>query len=304
MRRQLHTVLGVLLLSASSLAWAQTQAMPIKHVDGVTVIRANPEKAVVLDLAILDIVHALDGSVAAVPKAKFPAHMDVYDEDRYAKVGTLFKPDLDAISALSPDLIIVGRRSTPAYADLAKIGPTLNLAFDQQNLVESVAQNTRTLAAVYNRQDQAEPLLKRLDASVKELNKQTARAGKGLLVFTTGGKLISQGPGSRFGVLFKGYGVQPAMTDFPDEGKGVLLTSELLQSLNPDWIYVIDRDAGLGREGVAASELLKTAQVGQTTAGKKKQIVYLDPTNWYLLDGAGLTTMQANVDQLLQALRR
>ncbi len=302
--RLLNLVLAASLVSASSLAWAQADVVQIKHVDGETMVGLNPQKAVVLDLAVLDIVHALGGPVAAVPKANFPAHLAVYDQDRYAKVGTLFKPDLAAIKAMSPDLIIVGRRSTPAYADLAKIGPTLNLAFDQQNLVESVAHTTRTLASLYNKQDQAEPLLQRLEASVKQLNQQTAKAGKGLLVFTTGGKLISQGPDSRFGVLFKGYGVRPAMTDFPDGGKGVPLTPDLLHSLNPDWIYVIDRDAGLGREGVAAGELLKNAQVERTTAGKKQQIVYLDPTNWYVLDGAGLMTMQANVDQLLLALDR
>lgn len=299
--RGLGTVLAATMVSFASLAWAQAPAVPVQHVDGETMVSANPQKAVVMDLGVLDIVHVLDGQVVGVPKANFPTHMAEYNQDRYAKLGTLFEPDLEAIKAVSPDLIIVGRRSAKAYPDLAKIGPTLNLTFDQQNLVDSVAQNTRLVASLYNKQDQAELLLEKLDTSVKELRSLTEKAGKGLLVFTSGGKMISQGPDSRFGVLFKGFGVQPAMTDFP-EGKGIPLTPELLHATNPDWIYVIDRDASLGREGPTAQELLDDAQVAQTTAGKRKQIVYLDPTNWYLLDGAGLTTMQANVEQILVAL--
>src|SRR5690606_23469832 len=112
------------------------------------------------------------------------------------------------------------------------------------------------------KQDVAEPLLAQLDASVKKLQKKTAQAGKGLLVITSGGKAGVQGPDSRFGVLFNDYGVQPAITDFP-EGKGVPLTAELLQSVNPDWIYVLDRDAGLGRSETPAEQLLADAGVGQ-----------------------------------------
>ena len=300
--RRLNIVLAAAaLVAASSLTWAQAPAVPIQHVDGETMVSSNPQKAVVMDLGVLDIVHALGGQVAGVPKANFPEHMAEYGQDRYAKLGTLFEPDFNAIKSLSPDLIIVGRRSAKTYPELAKIGPTLNLTFDQQNLVESVAHNTRTVAALYNKRDQAEVLLEKLDKSVKSLQARTNKAGKGLLVFTSDGKMISQGPDSRFGVLFKGFGVQPAMTDF-SEGKGIPLTPELLQTVNPDWIYVIDRDASLGREGPSAQKLLNDAQVSQTTAGKQEQIVYLDPTNWYLLDGAGLTTMQANVEQLLAAM--
>src|SRR5699024_9473865 len=123
----------------------------------------------------------------------------------------------------------------------------------------------------------------------------TAKAGTGLLVFTTSGKIISQGPDSRFGVLFNDFGVQPAMTEFPD-GRGVALTSELLQSVNPDWIYVLDRDAGLDRHDTPAQQMLDQVNAEQTSAGKHGRIVHLNPYNWYMLDGAGLDALQENVN--------
>ena len=299
--QQLKTAAVATLMCAATAVVAQASTVSITHANGQTDVPSNPQKTVVLDLALLDILHALDVPVAAVSNGRFSGTLAQYGEDSVPKVGSMFEPDVDAIRAIDPDLIIAGRRSTKAYSTFADVAPTINLAFDQQNLVASVTDTTRTLASLYGKQDVANPLLEKLDASVKELHAKTAKAGKGLLVFTTGGKLISQGPESRFGVLFNGFGVQPAMTDFP-EGKGVLLTAESLQELNPDWIYVIDRDASLGKDETPAQQLLTEAQVKKTTAGKKGQVVYLDAANWYMLDGAGLAAMQDNVDQLLQAL--
>lgn len=299
--QHLKTAAVATLMCAATAVVAQASTVSITHANGQTDVPSNPQKTVVLDLALLDILHALDVPVAAVSNGRFSGTLAQYGEDSVPKVGSMFEPDVDAIRAIDPDLIIAGRRSTKAYPTFADVAPTINLSFDQQNLVESVTDTTRTLASLYGKQDIADPLLEKLNASVKELQAKTAKAGKGLLAFTTGGKLISQGPESRFGVLFNGFGVQPAMTDFP-EGKGVLLTAESLQELNPDWIYVIDRDASLGKDETPAQQLLNDAQVEQTTAGKRGQIVYLDATNWYMLDGAGLAAMQDNVDQLLQAL--
>lgn len=298
---QLKTVAVATVMCAATAMTAQASTVSVTHASGQTDVPSNPQKTVVLDLPLLDVMHALDIPVTAVSTGRFSGALAPYGEDSVPKVGSMFEPDADAIRALDPDLIIVGRRSTKAYSTVADIAPTINLAFDQQNLVESVKDTTQTLASLYGKQDVADPLLEKLDASVKELQEKTASAGKGLLVFTTSGKLISQGPESRFGVLFNGFGVQPAMTEFP-EGKGVPLTAETLQELNPDWIYVIDRDASLGRDETPAQQLLDDAQVKQTTAGKTGQIIHLDPFNWYMLDGAGLTAMQENVDQLLQAL--
>lgn len=299
--RSLKLALAASLVSAATLAAAQAGTVTVTHAGKQIELPSDPQTTVVIDLPLLDIVNALDIPVAAVSSGRFEGALEPYGDDSITKVGSMFEPDLDALRAIDPDLVIAGRRSTKAYPAVAEVAPAVNLAFDQQNLVESVKQTTRTLAEIYGKQDVAEPLLEKLDASVKELQEKTAKAGKGLLVFTTKGRMISQGPESRFGVLFNDYGVQPAMTDFP-EGKGVPLTPELLHEVNPDWIYVIDRDASLGQTDTPARDLLEAAHVDQTTAGKQGQVVYLDPFNWYLLDGAGLYGMQANIDQLLQAL--
>lgn len=63
----------------------------------------------------------------------------------------------------------------------------------------------------------------------------------------------------------------------------------------------MDRDAAIGREGVAAAQLMDNELVKATTAGQKGQIVYLDPVSWYLLDNSGIGVMQTSVDALIEA---
>src|SRR5690554_5048472 len=145
--RQLKTVAAATLVSAVTVVAAQASTVSITHANGQTDVPSNPQKTVVLDLALLDIVHALDVPVAAVSSGRFSGTLAQYDDESIPKVGSMFEPDVEAIRAVDPDLIIAGRRSTKAYPTVADIAPAINLAFDQQNLVESVMDTTRTLAS-------------------------------------------------------------------------------------------------------------------------------------------------------------
>jgi iron complex transport system substrate-binding protein len=75
---------------------------------------------------------------------------------------------------------------------------------------------------------------------------------------------------------------------------------EFLLEADPDWLFVMDRDAAIGREGTAAAELMNNELVAATSAGSKDQIVYLDPASWYLLDNSGIGVMQNSVNELIK----
>ncbi|MFP3624862.1 iron ABC transporter substrate-binding protein, partial [Burkholderia sp. SIMBA_051] len=45
------------------------RSVPVKHARGETAVPSNPAKTVVLDLAVLDTLHALGVDVAGVPSA-------------------------------------------------------------------------------------------------------------------------------------------------------------------------------------------------------------------------------------------
>ncbi|WP_073101888.1 siderophore ABC transporter substrate-binding protein [Pollutimonas bauzanensis] len=300
--RRLGAALAVGAAFAAAAVAAPAGAVTVRHAQGQTVIAAEPQKTVVFDLAALDIMQALGVRAAAVAGARFPDYLSDYAQDSYPKVGTLFEPDYEAVHAISPDLIVVGGRSGAKYGDLARLAPTIDLTVDANDLPGSVARNTRKLAAIYGKQEQAEAALGRLDDSIQVLREKAAKAGSGLVILTVGGKISAYGPGSRFGVIHDGFGVPAAMRDLATTTHGQAVSFEFIHKTNPEWLFVIDRDAAIGREGASARQLLDNELMHKTTAWRKNQIVYLDAMNWYLLGSAGLTALQQNVEQVSRAL--
>jgi iron complex transport system substrate-binding protein len=291
---------GVLALAPLTTA-AFAQTIKVQHARGETELPAVPRKVLVFDLAALDTLDALGVEVAGVPTARLPDYLSKFNADRYEKVGTLFEPNYEAVNAAEPDLIIVGGRSSAKYAELSKIAPTVDLSTDSKNYLESVMRNARLLGRIFDRQAQADAILGKLETSIADLRRDAANAGKGLLVLTTGGKMSAYGPGSRFGVLHGDFGIVPSVEGLAVTNHGQAVSSEFILETNPDWLFVIDRDAAVGRGGAAAKSMLDNELVAQTTAWKKGQVVYLDPVNWYLI-GGGLTSMQASVDQIARAI--
>ncbi len=301
-RRRIQAGAALALSAAFGVCMAQA-TVPVKHARGQTSVPANPTKTIVMDMAVLDTLHALDVEVAGVPTAaKLPPQLAQYAEPRYLKVGSLFEPNYEVIHAAQPQVIIVAGRSAPKYDELSKLAPTIDLTVDPRDLVGSVTRNTETLAAIYGKQAQARQKLDALRASISALQGQAATAGTALVILTTGGKMSAYGPGSRFGVIHDAFGLKPAAKGLNVSNHGQAISFEFIAETNPDWLFVIDRDAAIGREGVSAQRMLDNDLVRATAAWKNKRVVYLNGFNWYLLGSAGLTAMQQNVDDIAAAL--
>ncbi|MCB5177192.1 siderophore ABC transporter substrate-binding protein [Microvirga lenta] len=293
---------GVLAFGALP-AGVHAQDLKVQHVKGEATVPLKPKKVLAFDLASLDTLNALGVEVAGVPTARFPEYLAKYGSDKYEKVGTLFEPDYEAVNAAEPDLIIVGGRSSAKYEDLAKIAPTIDMTVDPKDYVGSVKRNVQLLGRIFDKQAEANAQFARFEESVAALRQEASKAGKGLLVLTTGGKMSAYGPGSRFGLLHSDFGIVPAVEGLATTSHGQAVNAEFILKTNPDWLFVIDRDAATGQGGGAARKVLDNELVAQTTAWKNNQVVYLDPVNWYLI-GGGLTAMQASVDQIAKALAK
>lgn len=299
--RRLSTPLLAGLLAACAMSFAAgakaQETVSVEDARGTQEVPLKPQTVVVFDMASLDTLGALGVEVAGVPQVALPDYLQPFAE--VEKVGSLFEPDLEAVNALQPDLIIVGGRSGPKAEALSAIAPTLDMTVDQQHFVASAEKNVKTLATVFGKEAQADTALEKLDASIEGLRAKADKAGSALIVLTTGNKMSAYGKGSRFGVLHDTFGFQPADPNLAVANHGEAISFEYIAETNPDWLFVIDRDAAIGRGAAAA--MLDNELVGGTKAWKGGQVVYLTPANWYLI-GGGLQAMQQNVDQITQAL--
>ena len=297
-------LLSLLAISFTVPAQAE-ELLTIEHSQGQTQVQKLPKTVAVLDWSTLDTMAALGVEAQGVPSSNvLPPMLDQYAGAHFVRVGTLFEPDYEALQNLKPDLIILGRRASGQYQEVSKYGPTLDLTPNPSDMLGSVVRHTEILGQIFDREAQAAELTAKLQASVKELQTLSADKGTGLTLLTSGGKMSAFGIGTRFGMIHDVFGVKPAVADLKVGRHGQSVSYEFLLEANPDWLFVMDRDAAIGREGVAAQKMMDNELVQATEAGAKDQIVYLEPVGWYLLDNSGLRVMQDNVDRLLDVFSK
>lgn len=104
-------------------------ARTVVHAMGRTAITGTPERVVVLDTGELDSVVGLGiepvGAVEAIAGEGLPAYLgDAVDDVEL--VGTIEQPNVEAIAALRPDLILSNKvRHEAIYDELARVAPTV-----------------------------------------------------------------------------------------------------------------------------------------------------------------------------------
>ncbi|WP_240605986.1 siderophore ABC transporter substrate-binding protein [Planctomonas deserti] len=291
--------------AAADASAAPAEATPaeitVTHAQGETTVPVNPERVLTFDFAALTTLDALDVDVWGLPKENLPGRLEQYSSDEYANIGTLFEPDYEAVQAAEPDLIIVAGRSAAVYPELSKIAPTVDLSNDAADFRASVVENAETLGRIFDREDEVDEMVAALDDSIAEVQDVAADAGTGLILMTNAGEVSAFGPGSRFGFLHDDLGITPAIEDVEAATHGEAVSFEFLLETNPDWLFVVDRDAATGGSTDAAKAVLDNEIVKQTTAYKNDHIVYVDPVAWYIVNG-GLPTLQAMTDEVAAAL--
>lgn len=285
-------------------AAAGDNGIRIIHQQGEVVLPRTPQRVIVQDIAVLDILDALGvEAVIGVPGVNLPDYLEAYGSAPYLKTGTLQEPDYEAISAAAPDLVIVASRSRTALPELSGIAPTIDLSVDNAGLVEGVKANIEILGRIFGRQERAAGLVAELDARLDALRARTADAGTAMVLVTNAGRLGVYGANSRLSWIFTEAGFKPVRDEVDDRFHGGDAVSfEFILEADPDWIFVVDRDAGVGGgDSGAARQLLDNALVRQTSAWKEGGVVYLDPVPAYVVMH-GFTSVTSLVDQVVGAV--
>lgn len=278
-------------------------AVEVTDAQGTRDLPERPQTVVVFDLAALDTLDALGVAVKGVPDWAMTGDLEKFRGDGYAKVGSLFEPDFEAVAALEPDLIVIGGRSQKHFAALSEIAPVLDLTPDNDDFRGSVKRNAETIGKLFGKEAEVAERLRTLDATTAHLREMTADQGRGLVVLTTGGKISAYGPGSRFSEIHDLYGLAAADPTIEATTHGQVISWEYILKVNPDWLIVIDRDAAIGKAETPARALLDNELVNRTRAAQASHVVYLDPVAMYLTS-SGLRAEQAIVDSFVAAFER
>ncbi|WP_285768295.1 siderophore ABC transporter substrate-binding protein [Peribacillus sp. SI8-4] len=279
---------------------AKSEEITVKHQLGETKVKTNPKKVVVFDMGALDTLDKFGVEVAAVPHDGLPKYLSKY-ESTTENAGGLKEPDFEKINELAPDLILISGRQSEAYEELSKIAPTVFVGVDTTKYMESFKENVTLLGKIFGKEDKATKELASVEENINALKEKVPADKKGLIVLANGGKISAYGPDSRFGIIHDVFGV-PAVDDKLEVSThGQSVSFEYIAEKNPDYLFVIDRDAVVG-DGAAAKETVENDIVKNTNAFKEGNIIYLDPNYWYL-SGGGLESVDEMVKEISEGIK-
>lgn len=270
---------------------ASADAFPVTvtHESGETTIDKQPERIVVFDMAALDTIDTLGAgdAVVGVPQKNIPTWLKDKYSDR-ENVGTLFEPDMEAVAKLNPDLVIVGARSAKLFEDFAKDYTTVDnsVPWTKANYAERVADSVKMLGQATGHGEAGDKAAQDISDTIAKFKDIAKDQGKAMVVMSNAGEISMHGPESRWSPIFEVFGFEPVETGKADEGhKGQKISFETVKELNPDYIFVVDRDAAVGNteSGVTAEQVMDNDLVNATTAAQNDHIVYLTAERWYIV---------------------
>ena len=293
-------------LVAGALSFTATTAIAqdkvITHAQGETTLSGIPAKVLVQDWAAFDDLNALGVEVAGIPSSNAPSYLaDAIPADAI-QIGSLFEPDFEGIAAAEADVYFVAARSASAMETSKDIVPTIDLSVNNGSIIDGLKTNMTLLGEVFELEDKAAELNAALDAKIAEVKAAAEGKGKALVLVTNAGKLGVYGPDSRLSWVYNEAGLASALDGVNDgDHGGDAVSFEFLLEVNPDWVFVVDRDAGVGENAGAAAALLDNELFNQTTAAKEGNIVYLDPQAAYI-SMHGYQGVMLLLDQVLEGL--
>ena len=308
-----------LLLAALMLLGMATAALAEAAPETVTITSLNaerepvelevpydPQRIAILDMPSLDILDRLGLGDRVVGSATTTLeYLQAYvPGDTIANLGTIKEADLEAVMACEPDVIFIGGRLSASYDALSEIAPVVFLSTDTEiGVVESVRNNATTIASMFGLEAQVDELMAGFDARIEALaafaeGKKRHRRPVHQRQLQTSSAATAAAPSSAWRVGFDNLGDGDVTATHGNES-----SFELVVELDPDYMFVLDRDAAIGTDGAQlAKEIVENELVMDTDVYKDGHIVYLEnPTVWYTAEG-GITALDIMLNDLEGAL--
>ena len=307
-----------LLLAALMLLGMATAALAEDAPETVTITSLNaerepvelevpydPQRIAILDMPSLDILDRLGLGDRVVGSATTTLeYLQAYvPGDTIANLGTIKEADLEAVMACEPDVIFIGGRLSASYDALSEIAPVVFLSTDTEiGVVESVRNNATTIASMFGLEAQVDELMAGFDARIEAL--AAFAEGKNAIVgLCTSGSFNILGSDGRCSIISVEVGFDNLGDGDVTATHGNESSFELVVELDPDYMFVLDRDAAIGTDGAQlAKEIVENELVMDTDVYKDGHIVYLaNPTVWYTAEG-GITALDIMLNDLEGAL--
>ncbi|MCG7337423.1 siderophore ABC transporter substrate-binding protein [Sporosarcina sp. ACRSM] len=264
----------------------------ITDAHGTVTVPINPKNVVALDNRTYETLSDWGIKLAAAPKSVMPADSPYVSDESVQDIGNHREPNLEIIAAVDPELVIVGQRFGNYYEDIKKLVPNavvidLNIDVSEEaatpgeNLVNGLKDATTTLGQIFDKNEEAKQLNADFDKAIEDAKAAYNGTDTVMSVIVSGGNIGFSAPGSGrvWGPMYEIFGWTPALEvdKTTSDHQGDEVSVEAIAQSNPDWIFVMDRDAAVSStsDAVPAKDVIDNAPALQkVTAVTEGKIVY------------------------------
>lgn len=263
----------------------QASSVSIDANDGTVEIKLPVTRAASLDNRTFEVLAQWDVPLVAAPKKLIPTTITAFNGEDVADVGMHRDPNLEALVAAEPDLIISGQRFSKFDAQIKELAPDVPLInlepregqpFDQE-LIREVTD----LGEIFGKQAEAKQLVDDFNASIERAKNAYDGSSTVMAVDVSGGNIgyVAPGKGRTWGPVFDLLGLKPALEveGSTDSHTGDDISVEAIAQANPAWIFVLDRDAAITKDGSntpAETVINGNAALQNVAALQNKHVVY------------------------------
>lgn len=278
--------------TAAETTAAEAKTVEVTDIHGTVTVPVNPKTVVALDNRTFETLSDWGIKLAAVPKGVMPADSSYVADSEVQDIGNHSEPNLEIIAAADPELVIVGQRFSSYYEEIKKLVPNaavVDLSFQiskeagksGESFTNGLKDSTITLGKIFNKNEEAEKLNADFDQAIEKAKSAYNGTDKIMSVVVSGGDIGFSAPvsGRVWGPLYEVFGWTSALevSGATSDHQGDDISVEAIAQSNPDWIFVLDRDAAISstKDAVPAQDVINNSPALQnTTAITKGQVVY------------------------------
>lgn len=269
----------------------------IVHDFGTTELKKVPKRIVILDNLYGEILNPLDITPVGATTGQADSQefstlfKKQYKDAKVVSVGWQANPDLDKISELKPDLILMTGEQEDLYDELSEIAPTVGY---QINTDENWDYHETSLkvAEIFDKRDEMKKDLDRLDAreAVFAENVKAKFGNQKLMYLRVTDNDIRYYAYGHFGYLYDTYHFNRAETFNPDDMFQVI-DPDKLKDINPD-LLIVQADS----QELLDNKLKNSPVWTSLKAVQNNKVIYADYSTYML--GFGIVSQEAIMKQI------
>src|SRR5699024_6011731 len=254
---------------------ASGETVSVEANSGTVEVPVPPQSVAAFDNRTFKLLDDWGVELSAGAVSLMRADLSYKDDESVLDTGNHREPDLETIVEADPDLVISGQRYSQYDEDIAELAPDAAMVNldprEGEDFGEELKRQVTELGTIFDKEAEAQAMVDEYDEAVSRVSAAYDSEDTVMGVITSGGDINYAAPteGRTLGPVFDVLGLTPALEvdEASEDHQGDDISVEAIADSNPDWILVMDHDAGVsansGEEHTPAHDLLAHSTASQ-----------------------------------------